>query len=68
MMIDKKTGFLVKEGDSNDIIEKLNELLNNNVRAKEMGIEGTKLIKKEFNWERVAKNFLNIIKPYVNIK
>jgi len=68
MMIDKKTGFLVKEGDSNDIIEKLNELLNNNVRAKEMGIEGTKLIKKEFNWENVTKNFLNIIKPYVNIK
>ena len=68
MMIDKKTGFLVKEGDSNDIIEKLNELLNNNVRAKEMGENGAKFIRDEFNWERVAKNFLNIIKPYVNIK
>ena len=67
MMIDKKTGFLVKEGDSNDIIEKLNELLNNNVRAKEMGEEGAKFIRDEFNWEHVAKNFLKIIKPYVSV-
>ena len=67
MMIDKKTGFLVKEGDSSDIIEKLNELLNNNVRAKEMGEEGAKFIRDEFNWEYVAKNFLKIIKPYVSM-
>ena len=67
MMIDKKTGFLVKDGDSNDILETLNELLHNNVRAKEMGEEGAKFIRDEFNWEYVAKNFLKIIKPYVSV-
>ena len=68
MMIDKKTGFLVKEGDANDIIKKLSELLENKQMASEMGKEGAKFIKEQFNWNLVVKNFLEIIKPYVNTK
>ena len=68
MMIDKKTGFLVKEGDTNDVIKKLSELLENKQMASEMGKEGAKFIKEQFNWNLVAKNFLEIIKPYVNTK
>jgi len=65
MMVDKKTGFLVKEGDSSDIIKKLSEILENKQMALEMGKEGVEFIKEQFNWDRVAKNFLEIIKPYV---
>ena len=68
MMIDKKTGFLVKEGDTNDVIKKLSKLLENKQMASEMGKEGAKFIKEQFNWNLVAKNFLEIIKPYVNTK
>ena len=68
MMIDKKTGFLVKEGDANDIIKKLSRILENKQMATEMGKEGVEFIKKQFNWDRVAKNFLEIIKPYVKTK
>ena len=68
MMIDKKTGFLVKEGDTNDVIKKLSELLENKQMASEMGKEGAKFIKEQFNWDLVAKNFLDTIKPYVNAK
>jgi glycosyltransferase involved in cell wall biosynthesis len=68
MMVDKKTGFLVKEGDANDIIKKLSRILENKQMATEMGKEGVEFIKKQFNWDRVAKNFLEIIKPYVKTK
>ena len=33
-----------------------------------MGKEGAKFVTEQFNWERVAKNFLDIIKPYVDTK
>ena len=68
MMVDKKTGFLVKEGDANDIIKKLSRILENKQMATEMGKEGVEFIKKQFNWDRVTKNFLEIIKPYVKTK
>ena len=68
MMLDKKTGFLVKEGNADDIIKRVTELLENKQSAKDMGKEGVKFVKEQFNWERVAKNFLDIIKPYVDTK
>ena len=68
MMVDKKTGFLVKEGDANDIIKKLSKLLENKQMASEMGKEGAKFVKQQFNWERIAKNFLEVIKLYINTK
>jgi glycosyltransferase involved in cell wall biosynthesis len=65
MMKDEETGYLVKEGNPEDIIEKINELLENKIKSKEMGEKGIEFVKDEFNWEKVAKNFLEIIKPFV---
>jgi len=68
MMIDKETGFLVEQGNAEDIIQRLSELLEDTEFATKMGKEGAKFVKQEFNWEKVAKNFLDIIKPYLNQK
>ena len=65
MMIDNKTGFLVKEGNYNNIIEKLSKLLENERLSKEMGKEGAKFIRDRFNWELVTKNFLDTIRPHL---
>ena len=65
MMVDKKTGFLVKQGNYDNIIEKLSELLENKQLASKMGKTGAQFIKEQFNWDLVAKNFLKIIKPYI---
>ena len=65
MMRDKKTGYLVKEGNSEDIVEKLRHILDDPDLAQQMGKEGKKFVKTQFNWEFVAKNFLQIIKPYL---
>tara|TARA_B100001540_G_scaffold6279_1_gene5578 strand:- start:2596 stop:3702 length:1107 start_codon:yes stop_codon:yes gene_type:complete len=65
MMFDGKTGFLVKEGNSNEIVEKISKLLENKQLSNEMGKNGAIFVKEQFNWEFVAKNFLQIIKPYL---
>jgi glycosyltransferase involved in cell wall biosynthesis len=64
-MKDKETGFLVREGNSDDIIEKLKQILDNPNLAQQMGREGKEFVNSQFNWELVAKNFLKIIKPYL---
>ena len=65
MMKDKETGFLVREGNSDDIIEKLKQILDNPNLAQQMGREGKEFVNSQFNWELVAKNFLKIIKSYL---
>jgi len=65
MMIDEKTGFLVKEGNAEDIIQKISKILDDKQLAIEMGKNGSKFIKEQFNWELVAKKFLKTIEPYL---
>ena len=66
MMSDRKTGFLVEEGNSDDIIEKISELLDNQELCEQMGKNGANFVKENFNWELVVENFLHNIKPFLN--
>ena len=54
-----------KEGDSEDIVEKITKLLADKELSKKMGMEGAKFVRDEFNWKKVTENFLDIIKPYL---
>ena len=65
MMIDKKTGFLVREGNAEDIIEKIKFFLENKEKSFEMGKEGEKFVEETFNWDKIAENFLNNIERYI---
>jgi len=65
MMDDKKSGFLINEGDSKGLIEKLTVLLNDKSKAEQMGKEGRKFVMDNFNWDKIADNFLEIVKKYV---
>ena len=65
MMSDKITGFLVKEGDYNDIIDKLTILLRDKEIATIMGKEGRKFVEDTFSWKKIAENFLKNIQPYI---
>jgi glycosyltransferase involved in cell wall biosynthesis len=68
MMKDGETGYLVREGNAEDIIDRIKEFLENKDAANAMGIKGAEFVKEEFNWEHVTKNFLKIIKPYLDTK
>ena len=65
MMVDSKTGFLVAQGNSNQIIDKLSLLLKDKELSTKMGNEGRKFIEEEFNWELVTKNFIKSVESYL---
>ena len=65
MMIDGKTGFLVEQGNYNQIIDKLSLLFGDKELAKKMGNEGRKFVEETFNWERVTKNFIKDAESYL---
>ena len=65
MMVDGKTGFLVEQGNYEQLIKKLRLLLEDGDLAKKMGDEGRKFIEDTFNWELITKNFIKIAKSYL---
>jgi glycosyltransferase involved in cell wall biosynthesis len=68
MMVDNQTGFLVKEGDFEDLIEKLTLLINDKELAAKMGKDGKTFVEKTFSWEIIAKKFLDVVKPHIKNK
>ena len=65
MMIDGKTGFLVQQGNHEQLIDKLSLLLEDKELAKKMGNEGRKFVEETFNWELVTKNFIKVVESYL---
>jgi glycosyltransferase involved in cell wall biosynthesis len=65
IMINGKTGFLIKEGDHKEWIKKLTILLEDKSKSEQMGKEGKKFVEENFNWEKIAENFLQIMKKYI---
>ena len=57
----KEVKQLVKKGNSAELVEKLNFLLNDNEKSKSMGELGRKFIEDKFSWEKVAKEFITIV-------
>ena len=65
MIKDKETGFLIEEKDPEDLIEKLTVLFNDENLRKKMGTNGRQFVIEKFNWNTIAKNFIENIKPYI---
>ena len=65
MMIDGKTGFLVEQGNHEQIIARLSLLLADKELSKKMGNDGRKFIEDTFDWEFVTKNFIKTIESYL---
>jgi hypothetical protein len=65
MMVDKKTGFLVEEGNADDLFEKLTILFENKEMSIENGSNGRKFIEEKFSMDASAKNFIRILDSYV---
>ena len=64
MMVDGKTGFLVKEGDYEGWIMHISNIINEKELSKKIGEEGREFVKETFNWEKIAKNFIQILNQY----
>ena len=60
LVVDGKTGFLLKENNSDDIIEKISYLIDNPDVALKMGEEGKKRIYSEFNLDKMTKKYIEL--------
>ena len=59
---DNVTGFLVKEKDSEDLVEKMEKFISlSNDQRRLMGIEGRMKVEKEFDRQIVVNNYLSVI-------
>ena len=61
LMKNNETGFLVEKGDADGWIEKLFLLINNKEKRKTMGENGRKFVEENFNWNKIAREFLDIL-------
>jgi len=66
LMQNNETGFLVEKQNPDKIIDKISILVNNDDQRKQMGILGRSFIEKNFNWEIIAKRFLDIINSHLD--
>ncbi len=64
-MIDGKTGFLVDQGNHEQIIARLSLLLADKELSKKMGNDGRKFIEDTFNWEAATKLFIKTLESYL---
>ena len=68
MLYERKSGFLVDEGDHEAWIKKIKLLLDNNQLAKEIGEGARNLLLEKFNWDTVAKKFVIVAESYLSSK
>ena len=65
MIYDDKTGFLVKEGDHQIWIKKIEMLIEQKELSLRLGKNAKQLVIEKFNWEKLSIEFLNAVKPYL---
>tara|TARA_Y100000590_G_C15041343_1_gene758991 strand:- start:134 stop:583 length:450 start_codon:yes stop_codon:yes gene_type:complete len=61
LMINNHTGYLVKKNDPFDLHEKLQKLVNDEENQIIFGKNGRKFIDENFNWNTIAKKFLDTV-------
>jgi glycosyltransferase involved in cell wall biosynthesis len=66
LMINDKTGFLIEKGNTKQLEEKIEILLNDCNKSKQMGMEGRKFVKEQFEWDIITKKFLESTKEFLN--
>ena len=60
-IIDGETGFLVDPENPEDLAFKVIQLFRDENLGKKMGEAGRRRVKKEFNWEKIVKNFISTL-------
>lgn len=60
LVVDKKTGLLYQYDDVSELTSKIEELFNDNIKAKEFGNNAKKFAKEEFDKEKYYDSLMNI--------
>ena len=62
LMQDEITGYLIEKGNTKQLEEKIDILFNDNSKSRLMGMQGRKFVKGKFEWDIIAKKFLESTK------
>jgi glycosyltransferase involved in cell wall biosynthesis len=62
LMKDNETGFLIEKGNADEWIKKLSILIEDKQKREDMGNNGKKFVEENFSWDKIAKEFLKILK------
>ena len=57
-----ETGFLIRQNDVNELVDKIMILFNNELLRKTMGKNGFNRVIRDFRWENVIKKYIQLIK------
>lgn len=63
---DGKTGFLVRQSDSNELAEKINILLSNEQLRIKMGLAGKTSVQNNFSIEKMVSSYITLYKNLIN--
>ena len=63
---DNETGFLVKQGDYNDWVDKLSNLINDEKFKTKMKKAGPEFVEENFSWENTVKKLINYFEKNSN--
>jgi len=66
-IIDGKTGLLVKPNDLIELTEKILMLYHQPEKRKEMGENGYNRVKKEYNWNNIVNEYIEVFKNLIKI-
>ena len=64
LMKDEETGYLVERDNASDLIDKLTKLIDDEEKARKMGVKGKEFVTKNFNWNKICSDFLNHLKNH----
>jgi glycosyltransferase involved in cell wall biosynthesis len=60
-------GYIVKEGDAEELSKAIEELLKNPERMRKMGLESKRIAENDFTFDRMAEGFVKAIRYAVNV-
>ena len=63
-----ETGLLIKENDLNDLVDKILFFYFNEDKRRLMGIKGHERVIKNFNWDLIVKDYINLFEDLISWK
>lgn len=66
LMKHDETGFLIEKGNSEEWIDKISLLINDQQKSRKMGQAGRVFVEQRFAWDKIAKDFLDTTKSLLD--
>lgn len=60
-----ENGILIESGDNSRFREEIEELLENDEKRKQLGINAKKYVEKNFSWESISRKYLGVLEEVV---